>query len=213
MLGAPRDAEVLRSRLGARVRALAPDLVRGPVVGRVEEELAGRHARGHAALVEELDGQRYLALTDALVELVAEPPWRGRAHRSARAVLPGLVEKAAERAAQEYARAEPAEGADRLHLLHETRKRAKAARYGWEAIAPVLGGTAAEHAGAWEQVTETLGAMQDATVAAGRLRELMATAEEAGEPTLTYAVLLGRELEAQERAALDGERAVVDALL
>lgn len=62
-------------------------------------------------------------------------------------------------------------------------------------------------------MTETLGAMQDASVAAARLRELVEDAEEAGEPTLTYAVLLGRELEAQERAALDGERAMDDALL
>lgn len=213
VLGAPRDAEVLRARVGERVRSLPSDLVRGPVVGRVEGELAGRHARGHAVLVEELDGERYLALTDALVDLVAEPPWRGRARRSARAVLPGLVEKAAERAAKEHGRAGLAEGADRLHLLHETRKRAKAARYGWEAIAPVFGGSATEHAEAWEQVTETLGAMQDASVAAARLRELVEDAEEAGEPTLTYAVLLGRELEAQERAALDGERAMDDALL
>lgn len=213
VLGGPRDAEVMRVRVMDELGAVPADLVRGPVLARVETALGGRHAAAHAALVEQLDSERYLALVDALVDLVADPPWRGRARKKAAKVLPPLVEQAVDRAVDERAGAAGLEGAERLHQLHEVRKRAKAVRYGWEALAPALGVAAQDAAEAWEQVTEQFGGMQDAVVSLAHLRELLAVAEAAGEPTLTYGVLIGRELDAEERAADAGERAMDDALV
>ena len=213
VLGGPRDAEVMLARVGEELRGLPEDLVRGPVVARTEAQLGGRHAAAHAALVEQLDSERYLALVDALVDLVADPPWRGRARGRADEVLPALVEKAVDRAVEERATASGLQGHARLHQLHETRKRAKAVRYGWEALVPAFGEAAQEPAEAWERVTEELGGMQDAVVALEHLRGLLAAAEEAGEPDLTYGVLIGRELDAEERAAAAGERAMDDALI
>lgn len=212
VLGGPRDAEVMLARVGEELAGVPADLVRGPVVARVETDLGRQHAAAHAALVEQLGSERYLALVDALVDLVADPPWRGRARRRADRVLPALVEEAVDRAVEDRAAAAGLEGDARLHQLHEVRKRAKAVRYGWEALAP-LGDEAQEAAEAWEQVTEQLGGMQDAVVAVEHLRELLDAAEDAGEPSLTYGVLIGRELDAEERAADAGEQAMDVALI
>lgn len=212
VLGGPRDAEVMLARVGEELAGLPADLVRGPVAARVETELGGLHETAHAALVEQLDSERYLALVDALTDLVADPPWRGRAGKRADAVLPALVERAVDRAVEDRVTASALQGGARLHQLHEVRKRAKAVRYGWEALAP-LGEAARESAEAWERVTEELGGMQDAVVAIEHLRHLLVAAEQADEPTLTYGVLIGREMDAEERAASAGERAMDDALI
>lgn len=212
VLGAPRDAEVMRARIAAAVADLPDDLVQGPVAARVEGELARRHTDAHAALVEAMSSERYLALTDSLLELLAEPPWRGRARRKARAVLPALADEAVARAATERAAALAAEGEERLHLMHETRKRAKAARYAWESLASAFGSAATAKAKAWTKVTESLGGLQDSVVSLGWLHELADAAQEAGEPTLTYGVLLGQELAHHHTAVAEGEKALRSAL-
>lgn len=212
VLGEPRDAEVMKERLLAALDDLPPDQLVGPVADRVRSELDDRHASAHAELVEVLDSDRYRTLLDRLLELLAVPPWRGRASRRARAVLPGLVARAVDRAAVEWAAAEQADGEERLHLLHETRKRAKAVRYACEALAPTFGDEAADAATAWEEVTETLGALQDAAVGARWLRELGRRAEEAGEPTYTYGVLVGTGLADAGALRAEGEAAVRQAL-
>lgn len=197
-LGAPRDAEVMRDRILASLEG--QEEVLGPVRERVRGELDDRHATAHAALVEVLDSERYLGLVDRLLELLAEPPWRGRAHRRAEKVLPGLVARAVDRAREAAHAADHAQGEQRLHQLHEARKRAKAVRYAYEALAPAFGEDAAGAAKVWERVTEGLGEVQDSAVAVGWLRDLARHAEEAGEPTFTYGVLVGLET-----SALDGE--------
>ncbi|GGK57218.1 CYTH and CHAD domain-containing protein [Ornithinimicrobium pekingense] len=210
-LGQPRDAEVMRDHLLAALDELPEEEVVGPVRQRVRAEADRRHAEAHQALVEVMDSDRYRELVDRLLELLAEPPWRGRASRRAGKVLPDLVARAVGRARVEARSAAAAEGVQRLHLLHEARKRAKAVRYACEALAPALGKDAAQAAATWEQVTETLGAVQDAALAAGWLREIAGTAERAGEPTYTYGVLAGRET-ARAEAAEEGEAALRVAL-
>lgn len=212
-LGAPRDAEVMRERILAAAAELPPEQVVGPVHERLRTELDGRHADAHAALVEVLDGDRYLELTDRLVELLAEPPWRGRARRPAQEVLPGLVAAAVERVRHERDVALLAEGEERLHLLHETRKKAKAARYACEAVAPALGEDARRAAEAWERVTEAFGEVQDSVVAEQWLHDLVHLAAGAGEETYTYGVLVGREEARREETTVGaGEQLLADAL-
>lgn len=210
-LGEPRDAEVMRDLLLAAVHDLPPDEVVGPVRERVGSELEQRHAAAHQALVEVLDSDRYLELVDRLMEVLAVPPWRGRARKPAGKVLPGLVAGAVDRARTQAQAAAGAGEDQRLHRLHEARKKAKAVRYACEALAPALGAEATAAAAAWEQVTETLGAVQDSALAADWLREVAAAAQEADEPGYTYGVLAARA-RAHAEAARDGEAALARAL-
>lgn len=208
MLGGPRDAEVTQARLLAQIDLLPEHLLRGPARERITSELAAEHDRAHAALVDALDSPRYAALVDALVDLVADPPWRGRAHQRADIVLPVLVAEAIARAERERALADAATGAEREHLLHETRKRAKAVRYAAEALAPTFGQDATSLAITWEQVTETLGQVQDCAVAAARIAELEALAQQAGESDYTYGVLAGMERATGALAQVEAEAAL-----
>lgn len=226
VLGAPRDAEVMRAAVLDDLAELPSGLEVGPVADRVREELDGEHARAHAALVEVLDGPRYAELVDCLVDLLADPPWRGRAERPAARVLPPLVAKAVGRVEREWRDLRAAEQAaaagdeahlvrgraDRMHRLHEVRKRAKAARYAYEALTPAFGEEAATLATAWERVTEALGVVQDSVVGEERLRELTLAARDAGDPDFTYGVLLGRQLGVRAPMATVGEEAVEAAL-
>lgn len=211
VLGRPRDAEVQKAQLLEALGEMPEELVNGPVRDRVATELDRRHAEAHAALVRVMDSERYAVLLDRLVELVADPPWRARADGRAGKVLPPLVERAEARARRDWEASQVAEGEERLHLLHETRKRAKAARYAWEALDPAFG-QAAERAKGWERVTESLGAVQDSVVSVQWLWELLAAAKAAGEPTHTYGVLIGMELGARRPNITAGEAAVQDML-
>ena len=212
-LGAPRDAEVMRVRILGALDRQDGEAVVGPVRERVSSELEERHARAHAELVEVLDSDRYLALVDRLMELLAEPPWRGRARREAEDVLPRMVAKAVGRARVEAELAAATGGDERLHRLHEARKRAKAVRYACEALAPAFGDGAAEAAATWERVTEALGEVQDSVVALDWLGDLSRSAEKAGEPTFTYGVLVGLETAAHDDAGLgEGLRVLERAL-
>lgn len=245
VLGAPRDAEVMRAAVLDDLAELPSALEVGPVADRVREELDGEHTRAHAALVEVLDEPRYAELVDRLVDLLADPPWRGRAGRRAATVLPPLVAKAVGRVEREWrdlraaeqaaaagdeadldlgregrdtGEAGPESGetglapADRMHRLHEIRKRAKAARYAYEALAPSFGEEAAALATAWERVTEALGAVQDSVVGEERLQELTLAARDAGDPDFTYGVLVGRQLGVRAPMVMVGEEAVETAL-
>lgn len=211
-LGAPRDAEVVRERVLAEIAAVPRRDYEGPVKRSAAAELDRRHAAAHAALVEVLDSRRCAALLDRLTEFVADPPLRPRASEPARDVLPGLVAKAVRRVRRTHAQARAAEGAERLELLHETRKRAKAVRYAYEALAPTFGASAAAQARLWEAVTESLGQVQDLDVAVETVRSLRRVAEAAGEPTYTHGWLVGRLTAQQEPAVEAGERALESAL-
>lgn len=213
MLGGPRDADVIRDRVLAALEALPPQEVVGPVPERVAAELDARRSAAHATLLAALDSPRYAALVDGLLELLAEPPWRGRADRPAADALPPLVVDAVERARQRREEVDLVTGEEQLHRVHEARKRAKAARYACEAVAPSLGEDAALAAATWEQVTEQLGLLQDSVVAIGWLHELADAAQAAGEPTYTYGELAGLERATHDDAGIQAGLEVVDAAL
>lgn len=218
VLGAARDEEVMRERLVQRLDATPAHLLRGPVRDRIEQVGAQRHTSARVAVVEALDSARYRALADSLLELLAEPPWRGRARKKARRVLPPLVQQAvgrAERAwdaADDPARGGGEVGAERSELLHEARKRAKAARYAGEVLAPSFGREAAQLARAWKRVTTELGEVQDAAVAQALLMELAVEAEGAGDSSFTLGVLAGADAAMADRAESDAAAAVERAL-
>lgn len=195
MLGGPRDAEVQKARLMAALGELPVDAMVGPVAERITTELETRHRTAHAEMVKALDSDRYRQLSDALVQLIATPPFLEYAHARAKGLLQERLAQVGRRTLKEWRRAEKATGEEQWLGWHETRKRAKATRYAWEAAIPALGETAVAAAAAWEEVTESLGIVQDATVAREWLNELAAAAEKAGEPTFTYGALYQREMD------------------
>jgi CHAD domain-containing protein len=190
VLGRPRDAEVLRERLRALVAEQPPDLVLGPVLRRIDLEMRDRHRTAHTAAVDELEGERYFRLLDALDTLVDDPPLTVRADEPAAERLPVLVRRAVrrvDRAAQAARDASSPEARD-LHL-HEVRKSAKRARYAAESATPVIGKPAKRLAKRMEAVQELLGEHQDSVTARGVIRELGVAAHLSGENGFTFGLL------------------------
>ncbi|MEL4358903.1 CYTH and CHAD domain-containing protein [Luteococcus sp. H101] len=207
MLGGPRDAEVLKARLSAALDELPPEAVVGPVRERLTAELDARHAQTHRELVAALDSERYRDLYQMLTALVTEPPFLPAADGPAAEVLAPLMRKTTRRVTRRWAASQEAVGAEQTELAHEARKKAKAARYAWEAVSPAFA-HGKDAARAWKQVTETLGVAQDTVVARERLLELADVAHAADEPTFTYGVLYGRQLAHQDDAHDEAGKAI-----
>jgi CHAD domain-containing protein len=206
VLGAARDAEVLRARLRRTAGAdpLAP--LDGAAVARIDAELAARHEEALTALDAAMGTDRYVALLDALVAASAAPRLAGsRATQPARELLPRLVAKPWRQLA--YG-ADGVTGAGALDPTapdaewHEVRIRAKLARYAGEAVAGPLGGAAAEFARAVTAVQTLLGEHQDAVVAS----ETWLSIAQSDPDDHTLAVTAGRLVE-RERAAVRRVRA------
>jgi CHAD domain-containing protein len=194
VLGAARDGEVLLARIRKELDAQPAELVMGPARARLQERLGGGLARAREELLDTLRGERYFALLDRLVTFAADPPFTPDAARPAGTVLPRLVGRTWRRLARDIdaalAHGDPVE---RDHLLHESRKAAKRARYAGESVAAVFGVDALKFAKRCEAVQETLGEHQDSVVAREVLRELGAAAGAAGENGFTFGLLHGVE--------------------
>ncbi|MCX5382452.1 CYTH and CHAD domain-containing protein [Streptomyces sp. NBC_00083] len=202
-LGADRDREVLTQRLRAHLKAVPRTLRLGPVRARLRVWSAARSAGTRRRTLAVLDGERYLALLDALDALLAAPPLRPAAARPAAEVLAKAVLKDHRRLAGRIDTALAlAPGRRRDIALHEARKAAKRARYAAEAAKPLLGGPAKKAARRVKAVQGLLGDHQDSVVARETLRLLAAQAHAAGESAFTWGLLYGRE----EAAAALAER-------
>ncbi|MFI0818053.1 CHAD domain-containing protein [Streptomyces sp. NPDC021098] len=193
-LGIDRDREVLTARIGERLSEVPVELRLGPVAARLKIWSHARRTGSRDRLIGVLDGERYLALLDALDALLADPPLRSAAGRPAAEVIRKVVLRDYERLAD---RLEPVldapSGPERDVVLHEARKDAKRARYAAEAARPALGPPAKAFAGLMTEVQELLGDHQDSVVAREALRELAVQAHAAGESTFTVGLLYGRE--------------------
>ncbi|MEI7031507.1 CYTH and CHAD domain-containing protein [Streptomyces pratensis] len=202
-LGVDRDQEVLDARLDSRVGELPRTLTLGPVHARLRIRSAARRTGSRRGIIAVLDGERYLALLDALDALSAAPPLRPAAGRAPDKVLPRALLKDYGRLAARVGHAlEQPPGPERDAALHEARKAAKRARYGGEAARPALGKPAKRFAKRIKAVQSLLGDHQDSVVTREALRTLAAQAHAAGETTFTWGLLYGRE----EAAAAARER-------
>ncbi|WP_064457372.1 CYTH and CHAD domain-containing protein [Streptomyces hygroscopicus] len=193
-LGVDRDHEVLTARLGERLGEVPVELRLGPVAARLRIWSQARRGGSRERVLGVLDGERYLALLNALDALVAGPPLRPAAARPWAEVIPRAVLRDYDRLSGrvEAALATPA-GPDRDALLHEARKDAKRARYAAEVARPAVGEPAKAFAGLMTRVQDLLGDHQDSVVARKALRELAVQAHGAGESAFTFGLLLGRE--------------------
>lgn len=210
VLGAPRDAEVMKAKLVAAVEELPAEKRRGPVVTRITSELDEEHRRSHALLVAEIDGERATALMDRLHAAAVDLPTAPAAEAPASECLPPLVAKVCRRVDADAKKARTEKGNASLFWWHETRKKAKAARYAGEALVGAFGDDAKRLGKAYEAVTESLGELQDSAVAVEKLIQLAHVADAAGESTVTYWHLIDAEREIGHGAKEAGEKALVD---
>lgn len=204
LLGAARDAEVMRAKLKAHLAAEPTELVLGPVARRIDLELGQAYREAHKKVVAALDGDRYLALIAALEDFVARPPFSERAGVRASKELRTRVRNSCRRVEQATARLDGAANpTEQDQHLHDVRIAAKRARYAAEAVRPVIGAPAKSVAAAMESIQETLGDHQDAVVERRWLRDLGIRAFLAGENGFTFGRLHGL---ADARAEHDEER-------
>jgi CHAD domain-containing protein len=193
-LGVDRDREVLTERIHAGLAELERPLVLGPVRGRLRTWSTARRTGSRRRITAVLDGRRYLALLDALDELLTHPPLRPAAARPAEPVLRKAVDRQYRRFAGSLQQTfDLAPGPDRDTAIHATRKSAKRTRYTAEAARPVLGREAKTVTSLMREVQDLLGDYQDGVLARAALREIAAQAHAAGEPSFTYGVLYARE--------------------
>ena len=200
-LAAARDATVVRERLGALIDAEAEDAVVGPVRSRLDQTFDDRARAGWARVDETLSTDRYFELLAALDRLVTDPPWREKADEPAGEVLPARVRKEWRRMRRRMATVSDADDPDAQ--LHEVRKDAKRLRYAAEAVSPIWGKDAKRLAKAAKKLTSHLGERQDTVMSRPDLLEIAASADAAGESSVTWGVLLVREEERAEE--LDAE--------
>jgi CHAD domain-containing protein len=166
-LGAVRDAEVLRERLGGRADAL--DARDRRAADALLARLDQRQSAAREELVRSMREPRYARLLDELVDAANTP-----------AVLPEVADAPASEAlrsaleapwkhlenAMDTASADPTD-----ENLHAARIRAKRVRYAAEAVSEVFGKRARRFAEAAVALQDVLGEHQDAVVAGGWLRE------------------------------------------
>ncbi|MFG1651082.1 CHAD domain-containing protein [Micromonospora sp. NPDC049275] len=192
VLGAARDAEVLRDRLRRTATADPLSPLDAGAVDRLDEALAQRQQQAHAAIDEALRSPRYLALVDSLVLAARAPRLTRRAAAPAARTLPKLV-------ARPWRQLAGRDGVDGLDpsapddRWHAVRKEGKQARYAVTAVLPAVGRDARRLARALAGVQDVLGEHQDAAVAAETWLALAADRPEDHELAVTAGRLAERE--------------------
>ncbi|MFW6599189.1 CHAD domain-containing protein [Propionibacteriaceae bacterium Y2011] len=186
VLGEARDAEVMAMRLRALVAEQPAELLIGPVLERIDDDLAARYREAHDRSVAAMQSPRYHELVDRLDELVAHTPWAPAPGGDADEVLLARVKHEDKRLRKRVtAAAEATDRAERDELLHEVRKAAKRARYAAETVESRYGQAASDYSSAAKEVQSVLGDQHDAVVTLRVLRELAVRAHQAGQDTFT----------------------------
>ncbi|SHK15661.1 CHAD domain-containing protein [Pseudonocardia thermophila] len=199
-LGPARDAEVQRERVLRELAELPDELRLGAASAVATRYFARIESEAAAAALAVLDGPEYAQLRERLDRLVADPPLRGRAGRSAKKELPRHVAEQERRFAARVAHALDPELSPerRAAALHAARKAGKRLRYVAEVARPAVGRPAKRHARAVERIQQAIGEHQDTVVARATLRSLGALAHVENENGFAFGVLHGR---AEARAA------------
>jgi CHAD domain-containing protein len=168
LLGAARDAEVLRDRLLAAASDLPdvakPDAVRSRLRDLGDADVAG----ARAAVLDALNGERYVALLERLIDAATYPRAVDGARRPAGSAVLPIVRTSWAKLARRVARLERdrVDGPRYIADHHRVRIAAKQLRYVCDAVAPVFGDDAVRLSKQAERVQELLGEHQDAVVAA-----------------------------------------------
>lgn len=193
-LGAARDPAVELHALRRAVAAEPPDLVRGPVALRLDEDLTAAQQAGLDQLGSRL-GPSWEELVQLLDDVVRGAP-------AVDDLRPG-ARKAWKRLDRAVDALDVAPDDERDEALHEVRKAARRARYASEVATSAFGKPAAKSAKRAKRLQEVLGDQHDAVVRRETLRRLGLQAFADGEDTFTY----GRLHALADRAADDAVHA------
>jgi CHAD domain-containing protein len=191
-LGTVRDIDVLAQRLTSTAEQLPPAEASAQRLMMKTLEME-REAR-RRELLAGIDGHRYVELLDAMVDAANQPQILPAAQQPGGMALTELARIPFERL-QQTVEDLPENPED--EYLHRIRIWAKRVRYAAEAIAPVVGKKARRFAAAAADLQDTLGELQDATVAHAWLAQLADL-----NPALAFAAgqLAGLELVRSEQS-------------
>lgn len=190
VLSEARDAQVLHQRLTALVDQQPTELVLGPVVDRITDELREKLRVGRVHADEALGSERYFRLLDRLEAFLETPPFTEAAGTDAREAVPELVQAELDRLCKrDRAHRRATSREDRDLALHAVRKSAKRLRYAAETTQPVFEERATRLAARAEALQELLGEHQDSVVSRTALREIGDRAHEAGENAFSFGLL------------------------
>lgn len=211
VLGAARDAQVLRSRLDAMLDTQPAELVMGPVRQRIDEELLADHRSALAEVALVLDSDRYRRLLEDLELVVSRPEFTKAAKAPAAKAAGRMLRRDRRRLHRQVQDARSAPNEDhRSESLHEARKDAKRLRYAAEVAQPVRAPGAAELIAGAEHVQKILGEHQDSVVSREFLRRLGAGSARSGANGFTYGRLHALEEERGETARKQFRKAWVN---
>ena len=202
VLGEVRDAQVLYRRLTGMIAELDDSIRLGPVQARVDVLLRGQIAKSWQALSEELTGERYLDLLEALAFWDRRPPLTAKASRGA-ASLERYIDRADRKVARRLGRANRTGD---VEALHASRKAAKRARYAAEATPATLGKKVAnKQVKRYRKLQDLLGEHQDSQISCALIRRVGAQAgTTGGENGFAFGVLYEQE---RRRASAAREKA------
>lgn len=171
ILGAERDAEVMRKRILESVESNLTGSEYVFATHRLGERLTADFEAAHLEVLETLKEGRYLQLLLDLDSLLAQPPLTTFANEPIKKIVPSLVKEDLIRLARTVAALKKGP-IDRGSALHEVRKRAKRLRYAAETAELVHYKWASKLAGAAKEVQTILGDYHDSIVARDLLRQL-----------------------------------------
>ncbi|RYP88642.1 CHAD domain-containing protein [Nocardioides guangzhouensis] len=198
LLGEVRDAEVVLARLLTRLDE-QPGEVRSPMAVRVvHQSMRRRHDEAQRFVLAAMESPRYVEMLERLAEVADAPPWRKRARKRVRDVVPDLLRDDVARLGKRMTRLPASGDPDFAHRLHQARKAAKRVRYTAEACRPVYGKHARRLARSMKQFQQHLGEHHDAAMTSEVVREEAAAPGTDGR----VAFALGRVDLVEEQAGL-----------
>ena len=195
LLGAVRDADVLEARLRGAAETLEVD--DSPQLDELVERLRDERNEAHRRLLEHLGQESHALLIDRLYRLSEDPPLIDPSAKAAPLLLPILA-----RSWRELSKAVKKLGdqpADRQ--LHHVRIRVKHCRYVAEMSAVVVGTRARRVGRAITPLQETLGELQDASIAERWLR--LSAVDASSHRAMVAGQLIGGERRRAERLRRD----------
>ncbi|MFI7530167.1 CHAD domain-containing protein [Nocardia salmonicida] len=198
-VGAAHELRTQSARLHAAVDVLRPRYVRGPVTARITEYFGERTRLAWLAARDLLGSPRFPAMIEDLMaeeRLLRGGIVMGIDDVDNAVVLSGLLGRVrSRRRAVESAGEEDSRDA----AVHALRKAIRRTRYYLESVHDLAPSRTAQACDGLRVVQDLLGEHQDAVVAKHHLIQITREAENAGESTFTYGLLLQREIDRTTR--------------
>ncbi|MGW6621932.1 CHAD domain-containing protein [Nocardia sp. NPDC055002] len=202
-VGAAHELRTQSARLHAAVDVLRPRYVRGPVRARITAYFGERTRLAWIAARDLLGSPRFPAMIEDLMaeeRLLRSGIVAGIDDVDNAAVLSALLDRVRSRMrAVESAGEEDARDA----AVHALRKAIRRTRYYLEGVHDLSPSRTAQACDGMRAVQDLLGEHQDAVVAKHHLIQITREADNAGESTFTYGLLLQREIDRTARCSAE----------